>query len=254
MKARSEIRTMTKDVVDALLAMNTKNRPIKPSVVAAYKRDITSGNWFLTNQGIGVSHDSVLIDGQHRLTALAECGYPAVEMSIVWGLDPRSQKCVDQGAKRSMRDVMQLMFNHTVSRIVPAVCNILIKCNDGKFSGRSGTSTSAEVLSCFEENQDYILPIIEVPDFPHYFPAPVIAAAVIAVRENPKNEARIIEFLSSVRSGENLNKTMPAYHLRNYLIMSHGPSAGSCQSERFAKTRKALIAYLRGESMGVLRA
>lgn len=252
-KARADIMTMTRELVDGLLAMNTSNRPLKKTIVEAYKRDLMAGNWVLTNQGIGVSSDGVLLDGQHRLTALSQCGYPAVDMLVVWGLEAKSQMCVDQGAKRSMRDVLQIVFNYTVSRMVPAICNILGSVRDGKLIIAGGAKTASEILEIFEANQAYIMPVLSINNAAKY-PAPVLAAAVVALRQNPLNESRIVEFFESVSSGENLTKTMPAFHLRNFLLSMHGAKGGSSpQCERYAKTFRALSAHLNGETMGVLR-
>jgi hypothetical protein len=254
MSARAEIRVMTRDLVDGLLSMNTSNRAIKRTVVDAYKRDIEAGNWIMTNQGIGVSCDSKLIDGQHRLTALVECGYPKVEMLIVWGLNNDAQRCVDQGAKRTMRDVLQLLFNQSLSSTVPAVCNALLRVKNGAFVYGSGGFTAAEVLRKFEENQDRILAVLSVQEIAS-FAAPVLAAAVLSMEESPKDEGRIIDFLKSVRDGERLTKTMPAFHLRNYLLFGSCRNRnGTQQGERFAKTRRALQAHLAGLPMNILRA
>jgi hypothetical protein len=250
----ADVVVMERCLVDRLLEMNTSNRPIKKTVVDAYKRDLAAGNWMLTNQGIGISADGVLLDGQHRLTALAQCGYPPVSMVLVWGLESKAQMCVDQGAKRSMRDVLQIVFNYTVSRMVPAICNILIQVSDGKMVVKGGVKTSSEILAVFEANQDHIMPILGIDNAAKY-PAPVLAAAVVILRQNPANQVKILEFFRSVDSGENLTKNMPAFHLRNFLLASHGCKGGTApQQERFSKTFRALSAYLNGESMGVLRA
>jgi hypothetical protein len=114
MNATAQIKTATRQLVDSLLEMNTNNRAVRKSVVDCYKQDIADGRWYLTNQGIGVDINGVLIDGQHRLLAIKESGYPPIPLLIVSGLSVEAQTAIDQHSKRSVRDVWKLVLDHSV--------------------------------------------------------------------------------------------------------------------------------------------
>lgn len=251
MKApRAEITMSTKKLVDALLEMNTENRVVKRSVVEKYKRDIINKKWMLTNQGIGVSDEGVLIDGQHRLIALKECGYPQLQILIVYGLSKESQKVVDQQAKRSARDLLMFAFNARVVRNAPAIGNCIIRSKNGW--GGIGSPTISELMETLNDYMDEIQLITDVPKEAYFYAAPFMAAFVMAAKKG--DSEKVVEFMKIVENGEMLTKDMPAFHLRNMIITTRKGSSGSgMQAERFRKCQKAIQAFINNEKMGVLR-
>jgi hypothetical protein len=71
----------------------------------------------------------------------------------------------------------------------------------------------------------------------------------------PDLKSVIVDFMSKVETGEMLDKSMPEYHLRNYIATSTKIKGGSeMQKERLIKCTKALVASLKNEKMGILRA
>ena len=95
-------------IVDELLSRNRRNRTVKKSNVELLKAQIRDGRYCATNNGIGVDKHGTVIDGQHRLLALKESGYPAVPLLIVYGLGEDAQAAVDIGVKRQYSDLLQL--------------------------------------------------------------------------------------------------------------------------------------------------
>ena len=250
-KPHAEIRTATKQLVDSLLAMNTSNRNIKKSVVNRYCADIKKGNWKLTNQGIGVSVDNVIIDGQHRLYAIKECDYPPISLLIVYGLDPDSQIAVDAHAKRSARDMLQFAFGARVARQAPSIGNVILKTQ----FGWSNVFTNHDLMACISEYADEIELALSIPASGNFYAAPSITAFVSELKRNPENKDAVIKFMQRVENGEMLDKTMPEFHLRNFIVTQTGRTGGYLvQKERFYKTVKALECFIKGEKMGVLRA
>jgi hypothetical protein len=257
MKERAEIADMSKALVDQLLTYNTNNRNVKQAVVERYSRDIKAGNWHITNQGIGVSDEGVLLDGQHRLLALKACNYPKVKMVIVWGLDKETQSYVDQHTKRSARDVFRLSFNASVSSYTPGILNVLARYepDSGIFLGQGTTMSMDEMYHGFDIYADYIEMVISNSHDATFYTAPVLAAHVFVAAKSLVSNDQVRQFLIDIRTGENLTKTMPAYHLRAFLLSSRRATTkgGSLQFERYSKTKKAIISYAKGESMGALR-
>lgn len=62
------------DVAKAILGNNKKNRTLNREIVDRYARDMRNGFWRLTHQGLLIGKDGGLIDGQHRLHAIAKSG------------------------------------------------------------------------------------------------------------------------------------------------------------------------------------
>lgn len=248
--ATATIKMATKELVESLLSMNTNNRNVRRGVIECYKQDMADGRWFVTNQGIGVDTNGVLIDGQHRLIALRECGYPSVPLLIVSGLDPLAQAAVDQHAKRSVRDVWRLAMNADVARAAPAVCNILYKDQHGWENARVSPQRLRDVLDSYVDEIVFICECL--PDISKWA-APYVAAFAWAAKEFPTRWEDIRAFIDRVRTGENLNRKMPEFHLRNLWQVSRASSGGVLQTERYAKTKKAVTAALNGDELGVLR-
>lgn len=246
----ASIQIATKQLVDSLLAINTNNRPIRKGVVDRYKRDIQSGNWIFTNQGIGISEGGTLVDGQHRLQALKEAGYPPIEILVVRGISEDAAKAIDQHAKRSMRDILAFSFDARVSRGTPGIANVIYKSSKN-WSGMT-VATASELLDIVADYQDEILFAVRLAKSHNFYPAPCLAAFAIAAKTFDQD--KIAEFARSVEDGEMLAKNNPAYHLRNFIVTGRMNSGGSLlQKDRFEKTMKSLTAYCENKEMKVLR-
>ncbi len=71
----SEVMLVTPDMATSWLKNNhPKNRPIYQSRVSPMAKDMASGAWMVTHQGICFDGDGYLIDGQHRLSAIIQSG------------------------------------------------------------------------------------------------------------------------------------------------------------------------------------
>ena len=101
------VETITPELATQYLAKNIKNRSIRKQEVEAYAREIKRGTFALTHQGIAFDENGHLIDGQHRLMAIATAGMP-VQMVVSRGVAPSSLTVIDRGASRTMRDVIAL--------------------------------------------------------------------------------------------------------------------------------------------------
>lgn len=250
MKPTATIRIATRELVDTLLAMNTNNRKLRKTVVDNYKRDLLSGNWHLTNQGIGVSCNGVLIDGQHRLEAIKAAGYPPVDILIVGGLNGIVQNLVDQQVKRSARDVLQFAFNVRVANQAPAICNVILRsvfCFGGGYK-----PTMTELMDCVNDYCEEIETVVAKPKSMTFFAAPYLAAFVLSCKNG--HTEKTLEFMEAVEAGELLSKDMPAFHLRNLIVSNRRNSGGmAVQKERFLKAEKAVSAHTENQKMGVLR-
>lgn len=101
------VETITPELATRYLASNIKNRSVRKQEVEAYAREIKRGAFALTHQGIAFDDSGHLIDGQHRLMAIAAAGIP-VQMVVARGVAPMAFSVIDRGASRTMRDVVSL--------------------------------------------------------------------------------------------------------------------------------------------------
>jgi hypothetical protein len=93
---------------DELLAQNDVNRRKRPTLVSSYAGDMKAGLWDTENgETIKISNTGKLKDGQHRLEAIREAGV-TLELYVTTGIPDVGQKTIDQGAKRTVKDVLQM--------------------------------------------------------------------------------------------------------------------------------------------------
>jgi len=98
---------ITPELATEWLRSNTHNRNLRQRVVGSYATDMAAGAWVEDGQSIKFSTDGVLLDGQHRLAAIAKAGV-TIRMLVVRGLPDSTQDTMDTGAKRTMADVLKL--------------------------------------------------------------------------------------------------------------------------------------------------
>lgn len=93
-----------------VLAKNTRNRPISELHVQRLMGEMLSGRWQYNGEAIKWSVDDVLLDGQHRLTALSRLhkDFPAIPFLVVRGLPTGVQDTMDQGRVRSAGDQLSI--------------------------------------------------------------------------------------------------------------------------------------------------
>ena len=85
-----------------LTMANNFNRPIKQAVVDMYVRQIKSGLWRRTHQGIAFDANGILIDGQHRLMAIVNSGVTVPMPMLIFMDEPKENyEFIDCGRNRS---------------------------------------------------------------------------------------------------------------------------------------------------------
>lgn len=102
---RTQKKTVTPKIAEDLLEKNTANRPVSRREVDRLRRVLESGAWRMNGETVKLSRSGRILDGQHRLMAIAESGV-AADMIIITGLEDESFSTIDQGRKRSGGDVL----------------------------------------------------------------------------------------------------------------------------------------------------
>lgn len=99
------VEVVTPDIARELLSSNGTNRPITQAAVDKIVTSILDGEWRLTHQGIAISADGTLLDGQHRLLAVVKTGV-AVETLVTRNVDPETFEVMDSGRSRQQADTV----------------------------------------------------------------------------------------------------------------------------------------------------
>lgn len=103
---KAEIVNVTPQMAADWLKFNTANRPLRRTVVNGLKGALQRGEYIPSHQGIAFSEEGVLLDGQHRLTAISELRDGAFPMLVTWGVSTEAFKVMDIGVKRTAADAL----------------------------------------------------------------------------------------------------------------------------------------------------
>lgn len=99
----SQVQQITPDIARMYLEKNSVNRDVRNSNVKFFCNEIKTGSFKTTHQGIALSSDGTLLDGQHRLLAIIETN-ATVEMLVTKNLDASTFHAMDCGSSRSISD------------------------------------------------------------------------------------------------------------------------------------------------------
>ena len=162
----TNINTYTEFVTPALAKaylapeINVNNRPVSATARDSYARDMLNGDWAVTgNNAIIFDNEGHLLDGQHRLSALAslEGKIAGVEMEVRRGFDRSVVGKMDVGYKRSVGAQHYMMTGEKMNPSVVSAVKIIMAAdihgleNVNEYNSRFTTSEQHRWIS---ENPD----------------------------------------------------------------------------------------------------
>lgn len=198
---RVEVVTVTPELAKRWLEKVHPNRKISWPRVEAMSHDILNGKFVLTHQGICFDADGLLVDGQHRLSAIVAAKVSA-ELIVFHHPAAKIDDPVDRGRPRSIAMTLNLHDRDA------AALNVLRMFEAGY---RLHTpATVASISQALERHGPVLDAIIQVP-YRGRLLAGVIAAGVWA---RPCGPEKTDEFLSCVASGEMIARGHPAFSFR----------------------------------------
>ena len=103
-----EVKYISPEVAEKMLATNPNNRKINHNRVVSLANQMRLGKWQLNGESIIVSDTGKLLDGQHRLWAILDYGAP-VQMCVASGVPDDSFQTIDTGRPRSSSDIAGML-------------------------------------------------------------------------------------------------------------------------------------------------
>ena len=101
-------RVTSQMAADILEHSKIKNRNTTKKNLALIKSEMESGKWKFDGAPIRFDEDGNMLDGKHRMTALANTHRLAFDFTFIVGLERSSFKVMDSGKKRSAGDVFSI--------------------------------------------------------------------------------------------------------------------------------------------------
>lgn len=231
-----EIAHVTPAKAAALIKRNTHNRPVVASAVREYADLMASGMWRLTTEGIAISRDGVLINGQHRLLAIIDTGI-TVPITMWFGVEAEEFKIVDGGRKRTASQILSLEdYPYAANRA--ALAATLLHMQNSSSSNRAGASNQ-KVVALAEAMDDAIANAACAAGsaMSKVCNPTAMTLAYWHIATTAPSAARLGEFLDGITTGEAL--TGPRLQLREWLM--NGELAGRNNQNVTVKRAAAIV-------------
>lgn len=245
---RAKMLFVTPPAAAAILSLNTHNRKISPAVVAKYVVEHKLADWVKSSSGIGISDDSILLDGQHRLKMIVD-SQKGAWLLVVTGLPFKSQEKTDRQRRRSLFDALSLS-GEAASRKAVEIATVIVKMSDRLGSRSNGSIPDEAVKAALENHRESIALCLSTVGGAYsqraIGRAAVLAALTLSLE---KNRDKSITFIKQFVSGENLTHNMPSMRLRKWLCDGNRRTSfgAEAQIEDFERTCYALNAAMQGK-------
>ncbi len=139
---------------------NTKNRPITIGKVNEYVNSMKNDEWLFNGDSIRISTDGVLLDGQHRLTAVAKSGI-SQSFIVVENMQKSIGLTIDTGKLRNAGDVLALESGVSANwaASIGGAIKIFHKHSKGLELSNSGTGklTNTKVVEEYKKNKELVV-------------------------------------------------------------------------------------------------
>ena len=244
----SRMQMITPEMACEWLKRNTRNRSVNRGHLERLVRDLKEGRWVVTHQGIAFGADGTLLDGQHRLAAIAESGVPA--MCVVWeDVAEESVLGMDQGKDRNGKDVIAIVDGEKLSAREAACVNAMIK----GMMFAPVTLTAQEQATSYREHVDAArFALALLPDKKVGLKRAQVAAVVARAYYTVDSEVlrRFCGVLMTGLARDDLDVSVIG--LRDFLLSAGASGSSTTQAETYRKVARALDAYRKGEKLGKL--
>ncbi|WNY15191.1 hypothetical protein SEA_MACGULLY_87 [Rhodococcus phage MacGully] len=254
-KIRVTLADLTADDAKTLLESNTDNRKLRRAKVDEYRRAIERGDFLFNGDAIRISDEHVMLDGQHRLEALAQTD-KTITMLIVEGLPSEARETIDVGATRTAANLLEFGEDRQTNAVnIAALGRAALIMQDQPMPSK------LEVVQFVHQHREELerayrqgAHVIESSPLKGGTTPYALAAWLIGQREE---DPEVIEFFfRKLASGEGLFHGDPILSLRNRLVGTP-PSTEGGSRHRYMKNSwlflRAWNAWATGQELTVIR-
>lgn len=212
-----QLVVITPEMAADWLTANTSNRSVRSYLVERLAGAIRRGEWVVNGDPIRFDDEGALIDGQHRLWAILEAEMP-VESYVISGLPHVAQDTVDQGAKRTLSDVLALRDERYAATLAASL-NLLyrVQTNTIRMAGRV-QPTVAQAVSMLDSNpelRDSVAAAHKMHDAGLGISTSVLAVSHFLFHQiNPEDTE---DFFAKLSSGAGLDEGHPILVFRQWM-------------------------------------
>jgi len=230
---------------------NDHNRPISQAHCERLARDMREGRWKLTHEGIAFSANGRLVDGQHRLASILLAGR-SIEMFVWLDVSAETLMTINNGRPRDLVDLLSLSG---AAKGIDGNDVAILRAMLGGM-GKVPNMTAAEAADAYHRHKEAIefATVYLVRRGGINGVATSDIRAVIARAYYSVDLERLATFCQVLSCGVATSpEDRPAVLLFAHLVRNPG-NTELARHDRYARTQRALVAFIRGENLNRLMA
>lgn len=221
MKIKQVLEKISPRQAQEYLEKNKRNRRLSVDTVNFYLDQMKRGQWKITGDSIKFADNGDLLDGQHRLAALANHTEP-VEMYVTRNLPPETFKVIDTGKSRSSGDVLHMNGVKNATTVAATVRGVL-QFERGSYHASKNRMikgiSNTDMISFIGKHKE----IVEIVEYCQslylsfrYIPASTLGMLYFILSR--KNQTQTDKFFEGYGAGIDLGIKSPIRIMRNRLI------------------------------------
>jgi hypothetical protein len=245
----SYLMVVTPDKAQEWLRTVKEDRLLREKWAQTLSKDMKSGRWMVTPQGIVLDEDGNVIDGQHRLRAVVIAGVP-VEFWVTEGAPRETYQVLDGGRSRTLADRLTAIGTPHAPQLAALARRVYCWKTDQPMADRV-PATHLELQEVIDTD-----PLIKkAAVFAHRWrgkPVPTTAAFGWWLFNQVDSEDATW-YMERLRDGHELDLGHPILTLRNRLYREHRPGEFVKQQVVAAWMITCWNKYRAGESYGKIQ-
>ncbi|ALN78561.1 hypothetical protein [Lysobacter antibioticus] len=212
--------SVTPEIAGHWLRRNDTNRPVRKKAVTQYVNDLKNGRWQQNGETVKFGRSGRLLDGQHRIAAIAAAGV-AQPMLIVTGVADGAFDTIDTGRRRTSTDVLIIEgIGVFEARIAAAALPMIMNYRSGLLPHSSMRYPNHELLDCWASLPQVRASSQFVTKLPHRM-VPISQSKTLFLHWAfaRHDVAAADQFIEGLFVGDRLDRTGAVFHLRERLLL-----------------------------------
>lgn len=227
---------VTPELAKKWLATNEDNRKVSQEWVKKLARDMSNDDFPNVGETLKFDTNGHLIDGQHRLHAVALSG-KTIEFFVVEGIERDNRYRMDKVRVRKVSDELTMRYRIPSSQMAAAMARIVLMWEIEVIKSETFKPTDSEIIDFIVTNAELVNPAVRygmtLRTEIGALPSPTAALYYLTYRIDA---AEAMQFWESVKTGAGLHKGDPELTLRNSISRLQVKGG-----EKNAKTFMAMI-------------
>jgi hypothetical protein len=238
------------DIALTWLKLNVGNRRVRKTLVAYLARQISTGEWQSNHpQPVVFSNAGRLIDGQHRLTAIAESdiyGNDSVEIRVETGARDEIREYMDTGVSRTLDDRVQLHNDPKINKFATQLLGVDLLLAKGK-AGAYGKATPDDAREWWSLHGESVVKVFDIHRSEKATGQASVSFAALEYFEIDDEKADSFYSSLFVPAGD----VQQAQMLRDFLFRMVNARGGyAARKEIYQKSVGCMKAHMEGRTVG----